>query len=263
MFRLKHYLEKIRRGQPINYETFLRRLPEAIRRKHRDVFRPEKVSSNGWVVHILAPSVFAELEENFAAPLSRAHAAEQGDSHRHGTGHSFLLVYREGLPSTRPDTVVVSKSAADCGFRLKSSALVVENEENFFEYQRMLAFASACENTGLGLENCDVVLGGGNRITRRACMAWLNRYERVYCAFDYDAGGLQMFATMAGYLGEKASFVYPVDLERWWSKFRKVPSSTERFTRAIQLAEDLGFASLATAFRETGKFMEQEMILDD
>ncbi|MBD3640489.1 MAG: hypothetical protein HUJ18_05780 [Marinobacter sp.] len=260
---MKHYLEKIRRGQPINYEAFLRKLPADIRRKHRDIFRPEKVSGNGWVVHILVPSVFAELEQSSAAPVSRAHAAEQGDSHRHGTGHSFLLVYRKGLASDRPDTVVVSESGVDCGFPLKSSAMVIENEENFFEYRRMLAFASACENASLGLENCDVVLGGGNRITRRACMAWLNRYQRVYCAFDYDAGGLQMFATLAGYLGEKASFVYPGDLERWLPKFRKAPANTERFTRAIQLAEDLGFSSLATAFRETGKFMEQEMILDD
>ncbi|GAA0850497.1 hypothetical protein GCM10009113_32040 [Marinobacter szutsaonensis] len=260
---MKHYLEKIRRGQPINYEAFLRKLPEDIRRKHRDIFRPEKVSGNGWVVHILVPSVFAELEQSSAAPVSRAHAAEQGDSHRHGTGHSFLLVYRKGLASDRPDTVVVSESGADCGFPLKSSAMVIENEENFFEYRRMLAFASACENASLGLENCDVVLGGGNRITRRACMAWLNQYQRVYCAFDYDAGGLQMFATMADYLGEKAGFVQPRSLESWLPKFRKVPGNTERFTRAIRLAENLGFSSLATAFRETGKFMEQEMILDD
>ncbi|MDY6815631.1 MAG: hypothetical protein SV598_07110 [Pseudomonadota bacterium] len=263
MLRLKQYLQKIRRGQPINYEAFLRRLPEAVRRKHRDIFRPEKVSGNGWVVHVLDPSAFAELEQSSASPVSRAHAAEQGDSHRHGTGHSFLLVYREGLASDRPDTVVVSESGADCGFGLQPSAMVIENEENFFEYQRMLAFASACENTSLGLENCDVVLGSGNRITRRACMAWLNRYQRVYCAFDYDAGGLQMFATMAGYLGEKASFIQPRNLESWHPKFRKAPANTERFTRGIQLAEGLGFSSLATAFRETGKFMEQEMILDD
>jgi len=37
----------------------------------------------------------------------------------------------------------------------------------------------------------------------------------------------------------------------------------ERFTNAVALAEDLGFVPLAQTFRAIGKFMEQEMILDE
>lgn len=42
-----------------------------------------------------------------------------------------------------------------------------------------------------------------------------------------------------------------------------VRRNTQRFTKAIALAEGLGFVPLAEAFRATGKFMEQEMILDE
>ncbi|MBZ0333339.1 hypothetical protein K5L82_04020 [Marinobacter sp. AL4B] len=35
------------------------------------------------------------------------------------------------------------------------------------------------------------------------------------------------------------------------------------FTKAVLLAEDLGFVGLARAFRGPGNFKEQEMILDD
>jgi len=108
-----------------------------------------------------------------------------------------------------------------------------------------------------------VLLGGGNRVTRGAILDWLQGYEEVFCAFDYDAGGLQMFSTIAASLGDKATFVQPPDWQPWLAWFRKLPDTTERFTRAISLAEGLGFVALAEAFRATSKFMEQEMILDE
>lgn len=72
-----------------------------------------------------------------------------------------------------------------------------------------------------------------------------------------------MFSTMAASLGDKARLVQPTDWQPWLARFCKVPDSTERFTKALSLAEGLGFMSLAEAFRATGKFMEQEMILDE
>ena len=72
-----------------------------------------------------------------------------------------------------------------------------------------------------------------------------------------------MFSTIAASLGDKARFVQPRDWQPWLGRFRNTPDSTERFTRAISLAEGLGFNSLAEVFRSTGKFMEQEMILDE
>jgi hypothetical protein len=57
--------------------------------------------------------------------------------------------------------------------------------------------------------------------------------------------------------------VQPADWQPWLTSFHKSPDSTERFTKALSLAEDLGFVDLAGAFRTTGKFMEQEVILDE
>lgn len=151
----------------------------------------------------------------------------------------------------------------DMGFRRAKSVLVVENERNFFQYSQMLDFASDTRGKRLGPADCDVVLGGGNRVTRGAILDWLQGYEEVFCAFDYDAGGLQMFSTVAASLGDKATFVQPSDWQPWLDRFRKLPDTTERFTRAISLAEWHGFLALAAAFRSTGKFMEQEMILDE
>lgn len=260
---MNDYLEKILKGRAINYEAFLKKLPDALRRRHRELFATEKVGANRWQVTILDEAAFAALQRQAAAPVSRVDAAKKGDSHRHGTEVSFLLVYHHALTGNRPDSVVITGDSVDIGFRPAPRVLVVENERNFYHYRQMLAFAGDCLGQTLDLTNCDVVLGGGNRITRAADLNWLAGYDEVLCAFDYDAGGLQMLASVRSALGDKACYLQPADWQPWLSRFRKTPDTTERFTKAIMLAEDLGFVSLAQAFRATGKFMEQEMILDE
>lgn len=260
---MNDYLNKILRGQPINYEAFLKRLPEQFRRHHRDIFGTEKVQSNRWLVTVQDETAFAELQNVAEAPLNRVDAARKGDSHRHGTEVSFLLVYRGGLASSRPDVVVIESDSVDIGFQRAGSVLLIENERNFYQYQQMLKFTGEALGRALHLASCDVVLGGGNRVTSSAVLDWLKDYDDVFCAFDYDAGGLQMFSTIAASVGDRARFVQPRDWQPWLGRFRKTPDSTERFTRALSLAERLGFMALAEAFRATGKFMEQELILDD
>lgn len=260
---LNDYLDKILRGQPINYEAFLKKLPDSFWRRRRELFATEKVKANRWLVSILDESAFTELQAVAKAPVSRVDAAKKGNSHRHGTEVSFLLVYHQGLAHSRPDVAVIGADSVDTGFDQARSVLVVENERNFYQYSQVLDFATETLGRPLELTECDVVLGGGNRVTRGAILDWLQGYEEVFCAFDYDAGGLQMFSTIAASLGDKARFVQPRDWQPWLGRFCNVPDSTERFTRAISLAEGLGFMSLAEAFRSTGKFMEQEMILDE
>ena len=260
---MNDYLEKILQGHPINYEAFLKKLPDHFRRRHRDLFATEKVQANRWLVTVLDKNAFAELQNVAEAPVSRIDAAKKGDSHRHGTEVSFVLVYHQALASSRPDVAVIGNESVDVGFKPARAVLVVENERNFYQYSQMLGFTSETLGMPLGLADCDVVLGGGNRITRGAILDWLKGYEDVFCAFDYDAGGLQMFSTVAGALGDKATFVQPDDWTSWHNCFCRTPDTTERFTRAVSLAEGLGFVSLAEAFRATGKFMEQEMILDE
>jgi len=260
---LNDYLQKILRGEAINYEVFLKKLPKPFRRRHRDLFATEKVGGNRWIVTILDETAFVELQNLAAVPVSRADAARKGDSHRHGTNVSFLLAYHQALTSSRPDVVVIAGDAVDKGFRRASRVLVVENERNFYCYEQMLAFADEVLDKRLDLATCDVVLGGGNRITRAAVLEWLGDYEEVLCAFDYDAGGLQMYASIVAALGNAAVFVQPANWQAWLGHFVKMPDSTERFTRALRLAEDLGFTSLAQVFRATGNFMEQEVILDE
>ncbi|MCH8498649.1 MAG: hypothetical protein LAT63_09235 [Marinobacter sp.] len=267
---MKDYLQKIRAGQPINYAAFLKALPADIARRHSQLFQTTRVSAQRWRVAILDEATFRTLEQRAITPADRVAAASQGDSHRQRNSHSFLLVYRNSThqhrrqqEALRPDVVILSRQGAEQGFTAKPAVLVIENEENFFHYKTMLAFASDCIGRHLSLTNCDVVLGGGARISSENSLRWLAGYQAVYTAFDYDGGGLRIYASLVKALGDKVHWVQPKDWQPWRAAFRKAPKSTERFTEAVRLAEDLGFGALAAMFSSTGKFMEQEMILDD
>ncbi|MBB5321314.1 DUF2220 family protein [Marinobacter oulmenensis] len=258
---MDNYLRKILNGVPINYEAFLKRLPKRFRNRQRDIFTACKVSANRWVVTIDDESAFADLLHLAEAPVDRVDAAKKGNSHRQGTGVSFVLAYHRRLRSPRPDVVVITGESVDIGFQPASRVLVVENEQNFYRYVQTLTYVSRMLGQHLNLTDCDVVFGAGNRITRGVVLDWLAGYQEVLCAFDYDAGGLQMFSTISARLGESAHFVQPDDWSPWLESFLRVPDSTDRYVTALRLADSLGFVNLAKAFRSTGKFMEQEVLL--
>src|SRR5690606_40585460 len=144
---LNDYLEKIRKGEPVNYTAFLKSLPEPYRRSHREMFSTQKVSANRWRVTVEDEAAFVELAAMATIPASRVEAARQGDSHRHTTGVSFILAYHEASPGPRPDTLVIAGDDVTIGFQPAADALVIENEQNFYHYRQMLDFARSEEHT--------------------------------------------------------------------------------------------------------------------
>lgn len=258
---LKANLARIQAGTPINYRQFLKQLPADLAQRHSRLFRSEKVANNLWLVTCLDDSVLAALEARATTPVSRRGAAGQGDSHRARVTTGFVLVMHDQLPDARPEVVKLSLGQCLQSFTSKRQVLVVENEENFAHCDTMLDFAAQCTGAAVSLANTDLVLGAGNRITSELSVNWLSRYDQVLCGFDYDLGGLRMFRTLRQRLGDKAVFVQPAHWPDWHSQFIKTPATTERLLKAIELAESLELTSLATAFRQTRHFMEQEMIL--
>ncbi|WP_417517491.1 hypothetical protein [Marinobacter sp.] len=260
---MNRYLKNIHAGKAINFEAFLKKLPDDIARRHRDYFAVEKVGPQKWRVSCLEDGLLERLEVAAVKPENRSQAAGQGDSHRHATDHAFLLVYHSFLDGPRPEVIMLSPKGAVCNFKPKKFALLVENEQNFFDNVRMLGFLGECTGDTFSLDNCDVILGSGNRVTRPLVLDWLGQYDSLFCAFDYDLGGLKMFGSIHRYLGGKAQFAQPIHWHSWYGSFRKTPGTTERFVQAIAAAECFGFEGLAEAFRKTGHFMEQETILDE
>ncbi|MEX0731182.1 MAG: hypothetical protein WED00_16440 [Aquisalimonadaceae bacterium] len=259
---LAGYLSRIEQGLPINFEAFLKRLPKEVARRHRQCFDTQAVGKDRWYVRCNDPDVWTHLLEAAEVPFDRTSAAWLGDSHRSQTAVTYLLVYHSMLTDERPDVVYIAPERYLHGFNPKPTALLIENEENFFRFEEMLRVASSFSGGNVTLDNTDVLLGGGNRVTRALCLDWLATYQRVLCAFDYDRGGLSMFRSVSRRLGEKAEFLQPASWDEFQALFKRMPADTDAFRNAIALAEELGFSDLAQTFRKTGRFMEQEVFLE-
>jgi hypothetical protein len=261
MSALDNYLEKISEGKPINFNKFLDALPLQYSRRKHEFLSAELVASNLWQVKFLDDAIFAELRLLAEKPTSRLHAADQGNSHQISTTAGYLLVYHDLLPDQRPDIVYLDKELCVQGFASKRQLLLIENEENFFQFERMCHAVSRTMGIDIKLSNTDIALGSGMKVAAHLQVQWYKKYERVLCAFDYDLAGLEMFASLKDQLNERAVFVQPVNYAAWLESFKKTPDSANKLQKARELAMVLGFSELCQAFTDTRKFMEQELML--
>ncbi|GAA5219042.1 hypothetical protein ACFSJ3_16945 [Corallincola platygyrae] len=268
---LRTYLQQIDAGKPVNFDRLKSLLPPEYSSEWKSIFGVKKVTSSRWSVEVKDPERFEALLQLAERPKNRLEATEKGDSHLSGTSHSYLLVYHDGLPDVRPGLVLLSDQGVVQDFEPKKRVLLVENEENFFQPQKMLEAAAQLTGQAFSLADTDVVLGSGSRGLSAERVDWYLQYEQVVCAFDYDTAGLEMYASLERQirrLRERrddittlVSYLQPEDYESWWPQFKCQPKSEKNYLRGRKLATELGFDSLALAFAKTRKFMEQEMLL--
>jgi hypothetical protein len=258
---LKKYLDQIGAGKAINYNKFLTALPTQYQHRKHELFSTEHIAPNAWKVIIIDGEVSAELFALAEKPTSRLHAADQGNSHRTPTTVSYLLAYHSLSADKRPDIIYLDEHQSVQGFKSKSQLLLIENEENFFKHELMFQAVTQTMGVVVSLENTDIALGSGMKVSAELNVEWYKNYDRVLCAFDYDLAGLQMFASLNDRLQEKAIFVQPTDYSSWLSSFKKTPDSSIKLQKARELSERLGFTELSQAFTDTRKFMEQELML--
>jgi len=260
---LRQYLEKIKEGKSINYDEFLKILPDHYRLSSNITFKTQLISANPkrWSV-VCEPQVFEELWALSEVPKNRVHAAKLGNSHKHQVSANLIMVYHKSLSgSLCPSVVYISKHDKIQTFQSQKQLLLIENEENFIHHLDFSEVVSQFLNKYVSIDNTDIALGSGNRATSDFLLKWYSQYDEVFCAFDYDLGGLKMFETLRKRLGEKTSFVQPTEYKSIIKYFNKKPESGDKIMKAKSLAERLNFIELGQAFVETRHFMEQESLL--
>ena len=262
MKKLYNYLEKIKAGKAINFPQFVEALPGNIAVDKDLIFKARMVKAKQYVVEILDPVVFEQLYADCAPKGDdKVAAALGGDSHKIASSHGFVLVFHLQLSHARPDVVVVNEQGFSQGFVSNKTLLVIENQENFFRYQQMLPILSEFYGQSLSLANCDIAFGIGQQINKALNLSFLDQYDNVLCAFDYDLGALRMVETLKHNLQAKVEYLLPAEFKPWQRYFCRVPDNDQQFGEAIKLAEKLAYPHLAQAFRQTAKFLEQEVFL--
>lgn len=258
---LEKYLDKIDACQLINFSAFRKYLPENIRSEVHSHFKVLAETPSLCFVSPTSPDIMADLRRLSGKPVNRIHASMKGDSHGCGTDCAFLLVFNDSGDPDRPDLVMIDSEGANLGFTPKPNVLLVENEQNFAHYRSMLKLMSSWTGADHAIGSVDVILSAGNRINKRITLDWIEQtYTNIFCAFDYDLGGLKAFKTLKSViLG--AVFLAPSDWSQYSHCFLKTPVTNDRLIKAMDLAKLHNIPALAEAFSTHRMFMEQETLL--
>jgi len=261
---LRQYLTKIKRREPINYDLFLKVLPASYSHNSKQLFQVTFASNKKTKKYLVTcdEDTMNDLWQLSEPATDRVQSTLLGDSHKQRVSANLLMVYhREIASSLCPDVIYVSASDTLQHFKPQKRLLLVENEENFIQYDTFIDTLSRLTSHQIYIEDTDIALGGGNRASSQFLMKVYSQYDEILCAFDYDLGGLKTFRSIQAVLGDKVHFVQPSDYSTVASLFKKSPDSDTKLLDTIDMANSLGFCELADIFKKTRHFMEQESLL--
>lgn len=264
MSRIYTYLNSISSGQPINFEAFAKEL-----KKHGkgagylfDTFSASKIGKSSYQVAVLREDRFAELirEHALSEFAGRIGAAFDGNSHAAAVSSSLLIT--RSVLHPHPSVVLLSKDGWEAPNTLQPAALLVENLENFLALKQTVDILADC-GVAEQSENFDVIFSAGNQITNRLNMPFLSQYQRLYCLFDVDLGGLIMYRTLLKGLpdGHRVVFVYPDDIAHRLtaSKYSLNQQTRQDLPEFIGLSKETN--ELIGLMRDSRKALEQETYL--
>lgn len=262
MKKLSNYLHKIKSGKTINFPLFVKELPANVRVDKDLLFKARLVKPKHFQVEVLDEQKFAQLLSEVSVDGDdRVSAALVGDSHQVVVSTSYLLVFHQQLVAARPDVVVLTEQGCSQGFESKKTLLVIENQENFFRYQQLLSCLSDFYGQLLDLTQCDIAFGLGLQINKALNISFVEQYDNVLCAFDYDLGALRMVEGLKQRVKGRVELIQPSDFSPWLDCFCRKPNNDGHLLDAIKLAQKLGYIELADVFKSQAKFLEQEVFL--
>lgn len=258
--RIAKYLVKIKRGENISFSTFLSLLPESLQEDIRNTAKVEPKGKGLSRVEIYCDALNERLYQLTVAPDNRIEATLKGDSHKVNASTSYLLAYHEKSTSIQPETIVINNEGAYYQFEQKKQVVIIENVELFFAKNVLINQLNLVFDLQLSIDNTDLLYGAGNQVSNQINKKFLNKYETVWCFFDYDLGGIKIFKAMKNMLGEKAKFIEPThkSLRKF---FIKKPKSNHQYFQALKGAKELELMILYSCLLSESAFMEQEAIL--
>lgn len=268
---LHQYLLAIKDNKAINLKRFLSLLPAKYQHNWRNIFKT-CLKTSQQAKHrlmIIDQQSFNAMLAEAKPSQNRIEAALLGNSHQHNTSMSYLLVFPAVTLNAKskktlmcPKIMVSDGSVLTQEFTSQKTLVIIENQENFFRYQEFLP-----KLTDIG-GAIDIAFGQGNSISNSLNSIYFNQYKQILCCFDYDLGGLTMFASLKKLTLAQVTFLAPpatsLNNQAFINKhFKKTPDTAVHWQKAIALAIKLDLNDLAHAFNISKKFMEQEVFLSN
>lgn len=260
-------LLKIANGELVNFNQVVKKLPSDF--EWNDIFAPELVSPNKFSVQIKDIARFEKLLIVSCEPTKREYAASHQlmDSHAIKCESAYKLIFPHIVINKDEVThnqfsklntlIFLADNIQPLTFAQSKQAVLIENQDCFFRYEKFLKlFVEQLPNGPF-----DVIFSAGSQILDKRFKRYLEKYERLYCLFDYDYAGLAIFQNISSTISSHCHFLLPDESYEIDQLFTFKPISTNHYLRALNLANVLNLPALATSFENSKKFMEQEALL--
>ncbi len=194
---ISKYLEKIKSGKPINFDSFCKQLhqQEYDTQTILRIFSTQKISRSSYQVSIIDEEWFARLQAKFPdyKITNRVSAALAGDSHKHPVSQAMIILWPN--QQSHPVVILNNVTGITTPVTLSQRLLIIENQENFVQKNESLIFLKH-QFPGFNDEGLDIAWGSGNAISNRLNKAFFNHYQHIDCLLDLDIGGLTTFANL-------------------------------------------------------------------
>lgn len=209
--QISKYLENIKSGMPINFDSFRKKLyPEGYDDQTiLGIFSTQKISKSSYQVSIIDEKRFAWLQSDFPTYTitSRVSAALAGDSHKHPVSQAMIILWPN--QHSHPVVILNDVNGITAPVTLGQRLLIIENQENFVQKDQTLAFLKH-QFPDFNDEALDIAWGSGNAISNRLNKAFFNHYQHIDCLLDLDIGGLTTFANICELTSHpRISFLLP------------------------------------------------------
>lgn len=192
------YLDKIKMGNPINFDSFCQQLDQEGYDKHAilQIFSTEKISKSSYRVKIIDDEQFRLLQADFPeyAITNRVSAALAGDSHKHPVSQGIIILWP--YQHSHPVVILNDEDRIKAPVTLGQRLLIIENQENFVQKNESVAFLKL-QFPDFNEAALDIAWGSGNTICNRLNKAFFNHYQHIDCLLDLDIGGLTTFANLS------------------------------------------------------------------
>ncbi len=209
--QISKYLDYIKSGKPINFDIFCKHLhkqgydSKAIFK----IFSTQKIAKLSYQVSIIDEERFVRLQADFPeyTITNRVSAALAGDSHKYPVSQAMIILWPN--QHSHPVVVLNDTSGIITPVTLGQRLLIIENQENFVQKNKSLAFLKF-QFPDFNDEGLDIAWGSGNAISNRLNKAFFDHYQHIACLLDLDIGGLTTFANICELTAHpRISFLLP------------------------------------------------------
>ena len=115
---------------------------------------------------------------------------------------------------------------------LFNSCILIENQDNFFEYKTIL---EKLKHYNLDFNQLDIIFGDGNSITDSKFHSFLKKYKNIYTFFDLDKTGFEMYFNIKKNINFNTQMLYVKNIEKYFQ------ISKNRFQHKISFSDFLKY----------------------